>query len=194
MWMVIIFAIDCLQNKISASVSCLIIILSWWPRWSLFIYKFSLDHRYSDLAKIMNTEMNTESFLSLRTFEKFFVFLSLVKVFLFFIFLGFVIFFFHCTLSIASCEYICVYNWEPSHNRDGPSGIQYLCSLSASVPKMGLYGVAEQKDVWRTVLYNGFRFVLGYRDWPTWTPNGVGSPWTQGVLYLPPRCLLPDDK
>ena len=29
------------------------------------------------------------------------------------------------------------------------------------------YGVAEQKGVWRTVLYNGFRFVLGYRDWPT---------------------------
>ena len=33
--------------------------------------------------------------------------------------------------------------------------------------KWGLYGVAEQKGVWRTVLYNGFRFVLGYRDWPT---------------------------
>ena len=36
--------------------------------------------------------MNTESFLSLRTFKKFFVFLSLVKVF--FLFLGFVLFFF----------------------------------------------------------------------------------------------------
>ena len=52
--------------------------------------------------------------------------------------------------------------------------------LSAGVPKMGttVYGVAEQKGVWRTVLYNGFRFVLGYRDWPTlvpWTSNGVGS-------------------
>ena len=35
------------------------------------------------------------------------------------------------------------------------------------VPKWGLYGVAEQKGVWRTVLYNGFRFVLGYRNWPT---------------------------
>ena len=47
--------------------------------------------------------MNTESFLSLRTFKKFFVFLSLVKVF--FLFLGFV-FLFHCTLSTARC---CIY-------------------------------------------------------------------------------------
>ena len=39
--------------------------------------------------------------------------------------------------------------------------------FSNDVPKWGLYGVAEQKGVWRTVLYNGFRFVLGYRDWPT---------------------------
>ena len=33
---------------------------------------------------------------------------------------------------------------------------------------------AEQKGVWRTVLYNGFRFVSGYRDSPTlntqWRP------------------------
>ena len=32
---------------------------------------------------------------------------------------------------------ICVYNWEPLQNRDGPGGIQYLCSLSAGVPIMG---------------------------------------------------------
>ena len=107
--------------------------------------------------------MNTESFLSLHTFKKFFVFLSLVKVF--FLFLGFV-FFFHCTLSTASCV-ISACNREPLHNRDGPGGIQYFCSLSAGVPKWGLYGVAEQTGVWRTVLYNGFRFVLGYRNWPT---------------------------
>ena len=44
---------------------------------------------------------------------------------------------------------------------------RYLCSLSAGVPKWGLYRVAEQKGVWRTVFYNGFRFVLGYRDWPS---------------------------
>ena len=50
-------------------------------------------------------EMNTESFLSLRTFKKFFVFLSLVKVFFLFLFLGFV-FLFHCTLSTARC---CIY-------------------------------------------------------------------------------------
>ena len=31
----------------------------------------------------------------------------------------------------------------------------------------GLYGVAEQKGVCRTVLYNGFRNVMGYRNWPT---------------------------
>ena len=56
---------------------------------------------------------------------------------------------------------------ESLHNHDGPGGIQCLCSLSADVPKWGVYGVAEQKGVWRTVLYNGIRFVLGYRDWPT---------------------------
>ena len=38
--------------------------------------------------------------------------------------------------------------------------IQCLCSSSTDVPKWGLYGVDEQKGVWRTVLYNGFRFVL----------------------------------
>ena len=49
--------------------------------------------------------MNTESFLSLRTFKKFFVFLSLVKVF--FLFLGFYFYFIvHCQLqamSISAC-------------------------------------------------------------------------------------------
>ena len=78
--------------------------------------------------------MNTESFLSLRTFKKFFVFLSLVKVF--FLFLGFV-FLFHCTLSTASCCPISACCRESIHNRDGPGGIQYLCSLSSGVPKMG---------------------------------------------------------
>ena len=47
-------------------------------------------------------------------------------------------------------------------------------SSSADVPKWGLYGVAEQKGVWRTVLYNGFRFVLGYRNWPT-----LNTQWRQ---------------
>ena len=109
--------------------------------------------------------MNTESFLSLRTVKKFSVFLSIVKVF--FSFLGFVIYFsLYFDLSTASCGISVCYR-ESLHNRDGPGGIQYLCSLSAGVPKWGLYGVAEQKGVWRTVLYNGFRFVLGYRDWPT---------------------------
>ena len=49
--------------------------------------------------------MNTESFLSLRTFKKFFVFLSLVKVF--FLFLGFYFYFIVlCQLqamSISAC-------------------------------------------------------------------------------------------
>ena len=97
-------------------------------------------------------EINTESFLSLRTFKKFCVFLSLVKVF--FLFLGFV-FLFHCTLSTArSCISACCR--ESIHNRDGPGGIQYLCSFKRwRTKKWGLYGVAEQKGVWRTVLYNG---------------------------------------
>ena len=46
-------------------------------------------------------------------------------------------------------------------------GFSAICRSSADVPKWGLYGVAEQKGVWRTELYNGFRFVLGYRNWPT---------------------------
>ena len=53
------------------------------------------------------------------------------------------------------------------YNRDGPGRIQCLCSSSAGVPTWGLYGVAGQKGVWRTVLYNGFRFVLKSRDCPT---------------------------
>ena len=57
---------------------------------------------------------------------------------------------------ITACER------ESLYNCDGPGGIQCLCNLSADVPKWGLYGVAEQKGVWRTVLYNGFKFVLGY--------------------------------
>ena len=78
--------------------------------------------------------MNTESFLSLRTFKKFFVFLSLVKVF--FSFSGFCIF---ISLYFVNCEmlYISACCRESIHNRDGPGGIQYLCSLSAGVPKMG---------------------------------------------------------
>ena len=77
--------------------------------------------------------MNTESFLSLRTFKKFFVFLSLVKVF--FLFLGFV-FLFHCTLSTArSCISACCR--EPIHNRDGPGGIQYLLQFKRWRTKMG---------------------------------------------------------
>ena len=58
-------------------------------------------------------------------------------------------------------------NRESLYNRDGPGRIQCLFSLSADVPKYGLYGVSEHKGVWRTVLYNGFRFALGYSDWPT---------------------------
>ena len=40
-------------------------------------------------------------------------------------------------------------------------------SASADVPKWGLYGVTEQKGIWRTGFYDGIRFVLGYRDKPT---------------------------
>ena len=52
-------------------------------------------------------EMNTESFLSLRTFKKFFVFVSLVKVFSLFSFSVFCIF---ISLYFVNCEmlYICV--------------------------------------------------------------------------------------
>ena len=103
--------------------------------------------------------MNTESFLSLRTFKKFFVFLSLVKVF--FLFLGFVFFF------IVLCQLQAVVYLRVTENLYITVMALVGFSTSAGVPKWGLFGVAEQKGVWRTVLYNGFRFVLGYRNWPT---------------------------
>ena len=71
---------------------------------------------------------------------------------------------FSLDLSTACCVGISACRRESLYNRDGPGRIQCLYSSSADVPKWGLYGVAEQKGVWRTVLYNGFRFVLGYRD------------------------------
>ena len=80
-----------------------------------------------------------------------------------------VLYYFHfqCTLPSTVCNVISACHREYLHNCDGPGGIRCFCSLSAGVPKWGLYGVAEQNGGWRTVLYNGFRFVLGYRDWPT---------------------------
>ena len=81
--------------------------------------------------------MNTESFLSLRTFKNFFVFLSLVKVFFLFVFSfsGFCIFISLYLATARCCISACCR--ESIHNRDGPGGIQYLCSLSAGVPKLG---------------------------------------------------------
>ena len=104
------------------------------------------------------------TFQALRVLTRVLILLPLVKVFSFL----FVIFWFHCILTfncMLSC--ICMLTWKSLSNRDGLGRIQCLCRSSADVPKWGLYGVAEQKGVWRTVLYNGFRFVLGYRNWPT---------------------------
>ena len=36
----------------------------------------------------------------------------------------------------------------------------------------------NKKGVWRTVLYNGFRFVLGYRNWPTLNTQWRRLSWT----------------
>ena len=44
------------------------------------------------------------------------------------------------------------------------------------------------------IAYNDFRFVLGYRNWPTLNTQWHRLSWTYGVLYLPARCPLPDDK
>ena len=55
------------------------------------------------------------------------------------------------------CQYICICM---------SSGILITVMALASTvqvrtyQKWGLYGVAEQKGDWRTVLYNGFRFVF----------------------------------
>ena len=87
---------------------------------------------------------------------------SVVKIFFSFL-VGFLLYF---DLSTVCCV-ITACGQKSLYNRDGSGRIQCLCSSSAGVPKWGLYGVAEQKSVWRTVLYNGFRYVLGYRDWPT---------------------------
>ena len=54
-------------------------------------------------------------------------------------------------------------------------------------------GSPNKKASGATVLYNGFRFVLGYRDWPTLNTQWRRLSWTEGVLYLPARCPLPDD-
>ena len=35
-------------------------------------------------------------------------------------------------------------NWKSLYNRDGPFGIQCLCSLSADLPKWGLFGTIQQ--------------------------------------------------
>ena len=152
---------------------------------SIYCQKFSIFFPLLDKS-LTGPQMNTESFLSLRTFKKFFVFLSLVKVFFLFLFSGF-LFLFHCTLSTASYEYICVYNWEPLHNRDGPGGIQYLCSLSAGVPKMGTIWGRWTK---RASGAQCFIMALGlFWDIVTglpWTPNGVGSLEPKGCcIFLP---------
>ena len=76
--------------------------------------------------------------------------LPLVKVFHFCLCFGF---YFILTFQLYAALYLHV-----DENLDIPGGVQCLCSLSADVPKWGLYGVAEQKGAWRTVLYNGFRF------------------------------------
>ena len=63
-------------------------------------------------------------------------------------------------------------------------------AVYADVPKWGPYGVAEQKGVWLTVLYNGFRFVLGYRDWPSYLEHPMASallhltPWKFNCLHI----------
>ena len=56
---------------------------------------------------------------------------------------------------------------EPTNPVNVEPRKRFIPPFCEHLPKWGLYGVAEQKGVWRTVLYNGFRFVLGYRDWPT---------------------------
>ena len=126
--------------------------------------------------------MNTESFLSLRTFKKFFVFLSLVKVF--FLFLGFV-FFFHCTLSTASCV-ISACNWELLHNRDGPGGIQYLCSLALAYQNGDYMGSLNKKASGAQCFIMALGLFWDIVTGLPWTPNGVGSLEPKGCcIFLP---------
>ena len=98
--------------------------------------------------------MNTESFLSLRTFKKFFVFLSLVKVFFLSSSSGFCIF---ISLYFVNCKlrvYLRVTE-NPYITVMALVGFSTSAVQALAYQKWGLYGVAEQKGVWRTVLYNG---------------------------------------
>ena len=95
---------------------------------------------------------------------------------------SFSILFGYCIISIfivfwpsTVCSVISACHPEYLHNHDGPGVIWCFCSSSAGVPKWGLYEVAEQKGVWHTVLYIGFRFVWDIVIGLPWTPKGVGS-------------------
>ena len=76
--------------------------------------------------------------------------LPLVKIF--FISFGFLLYSNRSTV----CCVITVCGRKSVYNRLDPGRIQCLCSSSADVPKWRLNGAAEQKGIWRTVLYNVF--------------------------------------
>ena len=83
-------------------------------------------------------KMNTESFLSLRTFKKFSVFLSLVKVFHFCLYLGFYCTFHAYFLTVTTaCLHV---NFTSKCQRKGPGGVWCSYSPGAYVPQMGTRG------------------------------------------------------
>ena len=83
--------------------------------------------------------MNTESFLSLHTFKKFSVFLSLVKVFSFLFVFGF----FYCTFHayfltvITACLHV---NFTSKCQRKRSGGVWCSYSPGADVQQMGTRG------------------------------------------------------
>ena len=83
-------------------------------------------------------EMNTESFLSLRTFKKFSVFLSFVKVLHFCLYWVFYCTFHAYFLTVTTaCLHV---NFTSKCQRKGPGGVWCSYSPGADVPQMGIRG------------------------------------------------------
>ena len=87
---------------------------------------------------LIGPEMNTESFLSLRTFKKFSVFLSLVKVFHFCLYLGFIVLFTYIFLPLQL--HVCTSTLPASANVKALVGFGAPTVQALTYPKWGLGG------------------------------------------------------
>ena len=98
------------------------------PLSEVFCFIFLLD------KSLTGPEINTESFLSLRTFKTFSVFLSLVKFFHFCLYWGFYRTF-HAYFLTVTTAYLHV-NFTSKCQRKGPGGVWCSNSPGSDVPQM----------------------------------------------------------